>query len=98
MEVQDFREQHKLDIATVLDGEIPQLVTEGLTDAEMQMEETKGPGNGWSVKAKRELAFPLSLLEKGYALDVSTLPFLHDNCSNDSLWLGYNSRSFGKDR
>ena len=60
-----------LDIVTV-EGEKAQLLTQGLTHGEEDME-LSGQGDGWKNKAEREAQFPVDLVTKyGLGVDVST--------------------------
>lgn len=64
-----------LDIATV-DGELnPQLLTEGLTNKEKDMEKAHqfhfSCPSGWLAKSKREQSFPLELIGLGLQVDIS---------------------------
>ena len=62
--------RHKLDIATVVKGVGPQLLTEGLIAAEAA-KEARFSGYGYRLKTKREQKFPLELLERAYELDIT---------------------------
>ena len=57
-----------LDIATVHEGQA-QLLTQGLTADEEQMEREKYAGSGWQAKTEREEGFPIEIVVRG--LDVS---------------------------
>ena len=62
-----------LDFVTVVDNEA-QLITEGLSaeeqateDEAVEKEYSWQVGKGYKAKSEREAAFPLQLLEQGYA-------------------------------
>ena len=66
-----------LDFVTVVDNKA-QLITEGLSAEEQATEDEaieKGYswqiGKGYKAKSKREAAFPLQLLERGYSIDIT---------------------------
>lgn len=64
-----------LDIATV-DELNPQLLTDGLTDKEQEMEKSHqfhfSCPSGWTAKSKREHAFPLEIIRLGLQVNISS--------------------------
>jgi len=64
-----------LDIATVDGGQQPQLLTEGMTSKEQEMEKGHqfhfSMPSGWKAKSKREDAFPLEVIILGLQINIS---------------------------
>eukprot|EP00930_Biecheleria_cincta_P068865 TRINITY_DN56696_c0_g1_i1.p1 TRINITY_DN56696_c0_g1~~TRINITY_DN56696_c0_g1_i1.p1 ORF type:complete len:580 (+),score=98.53 TRINITY_DN56696_c0_g1_i1:102-1742(+) len=65
-----------LDIATVDGGQQPQLLTDGMTSKEEEMEKGHqfhfSMPSGWKAKSKREDAFPLEVIQLGLQINIST--------------------------